>query len=229
MAGDGTDGGRADERYFQAIEDHFSRLRGTPLLLSTRDVALIDDWWRAGIPLRIVLAAIERVFARRAEAAGRGPVSSLRYCRHAVEEAFTEWREARLGEAGEPGAPPPAPAEAAGFLEARAAEIEGRALPALREAAAALRRLAATLRGDDPPSLSRVEEELARIEDRLVESLLGSMPAAEREALEQRAVARVAPLRARLTGRAWDASLEGQRRAEVRAAFRLPRLTLYLL
>ena len=37
--------------YFTEIEEHFQRRRGTILLLSTLDWALIETWKEAGIPL----------------------------------------------------------------------------------------------------------------------------------------------------------------------------------
>ena len=41
--------------YFTEIEEHFQRRRGTTLLLSTLDWALIETWKDAGIPLEAVL------------------------------------------------------------------------------------------------------------------------------------------------------------------------------
>ena len=37
--------------YFTEIEEHFQRRRGSVLLLSTLDWALIETWREAGIPL----------------------------------------------------------------------------------------------------------------------------------------------------------------------------------
>ena len=41
--------------YFTEIEEHFQRRRGSILLLSTVDWALIDTWREAGVPLEAVL------------------------------------------------------------------------------------------------------------------------------------------------------------------------------
>ena len=48
--------------YFTEIEEHFHRRRGTTLLLSTLDWALIETWKDAGIPLEAVLRGIDSTF-----------------------------------------------------------------------------------------------------------------------------------------------------------------------
>ena len=48
--------------YFTEIEEHFQRRRGTTLLLSTLDWALIETWKDAGIPLEAVLRGIDAAF-----------------------------------------------------------------------------------------------------------------------------------------------------------------------
>jgi len=44
--------------YFTEIEEHYLRRRGTHLLLSTLDWALIETWKSAGIPLEACCAAL---------------------------------------------------------------------------------------------------------------------------------------------------------------------------
>ena len=48
--------------YFTEIEEQFQRRRGTLLLLSTLDWALIETWKEAGIPLEAVLRGINSAF-----------------------------------------------------------------------------------------------------------------------------------------------------------------------
>ena len=50
--------------YFTEIEEHFQRRRGSILLLSTLDWALIETWKEAGIPLEAVLRGIDEAFDR---------------------------------------------------------------------------------------------------------------------------------------------------------------------
>ncbi|MGH9465041.1 MAG: hypothetical protein ACRD0X_05305, partial [Thermoanaerobaculia bacterium] len=83
----------AEHAYFQAIEAAFVRLRGSPFLLSPADWRLTQDWHRRGVPLEVVDRALAETFARRAERGETRKVQSLRYCRHAVEEAWEARRE----------------------------------------------------------------------------------------------------------------------------------------
>src|SRR3569833_2555487 len=61
--------------YFTEIEERFQQRRGSILLLSTLDWALIETWRDAGIPLEAVLRGIDTAFdgggARRARGRGR--------------------------------------------------------------------------------------------------------------------------------------------------------------
>jgi hypothetical protein len=79
--------------YFQVIEEVFIRLRGAPLLLSPADWQLAQRWHSEGIPLRLVVEAIETVFATRQARGASGRVQGLRYCAPAVEKAWQERSE----------------------------------------------------------------------------------------------------------------------------------------
>jgi hypothetical protein len=48
--------------YFTEIEERFQQRRGSILLLSTLDWALIETWRDAGIPLEAVLRGIDAAF-----------------------------------------------------------------------------------------------------------------------------------------------------------------------
>jgi hypothetical protein len=78
--------------YFTEIEECFQRARGTPVLLSTLDWALIESWKESGIPLEAVLTGIERAFEKYYKRPRRfQKVNSLAYCSqevlHSAEEA----------------------------------------------------------------------------------------------------------------------------------------------
>jgi hypothetical protein len=47
--------------YFTEVEDEFVRRRGKQLLISPMDWALVESWKNAGIPLHIVLRAINEL------------------------------------------------------------------------------------------------------------------------------------------------------------------------
>ena len=84
-----ADGGD-DSAFFRAIEDAFIRLRGAPLLLSPADFQVASRWRRDGVPLQLVVATLEEVFAHRRERGTKGRINSLRYCAPAVESAWAE-------------------------------------------------------------------------------------------------------------------------------------------
>ncbi len=86
--------------YFTEIEEHYQRRRGSILLLSTLDWALIESWREAGIPLAVVLRGIDDAFdkheARRQNRASRR-INSLAWCAQAVMAMTEEMMEAATG------------------------------------------------------------------------------------------------------------------------------------
>jgi len=87
--------------YFTEIEDAFIRRRGKNLLLSPLDWALIEGWQERGIPLHIVLRAIEAVFDGFDKQPNQNrTIKSLFYCREEVEAQYAEWSAAQVGTHG---------------------------------------------------------------------------------------------------------------------------------
>ena len=84
--------------YFSEIEETFIRRRGRNLLLSPLDWALIETWQERGIPLRIVLRGIEKVFdGVDKQPSNKRSVKSLIYCREEIEAQYAEWLETQVG------------------------------------------------------------------------------------------------------------------------------------
>jgi hypothetical protein len=84
--------------YFTEIEEHFQRRRGTILLLSTLDWALIETWKEAGIPLEAVLRGIDEAFDHYDRRPGKTrKVNSLAFCSQEVLAAAEEMKEAAVG------------------------------------------------------------------------------------------------------------------------------------
>jgi hypothetical protein len=81
--------------YFLEIESHFAMRRGTPFILSAKDWVLMKKWADDGIPLPVVIEAIDTVFEKAAER--KKVVNSLSYCRHAVKELWEERKELQIG------------------------------------------------------------------------------------------------------------------------------------
>jgi hypothetical protein len=185
--------------YFTEIEEHFQRRRGSILLLSTLDWALIDAWREAGVPLAAVLRGIDAAFdkyeARQTKARMR-KVNGLAWCAQAVMEAVEAMQEAAVGGA-------PVQMEAAGLERERIANhlrtagtILSRGvgtIPALREVAERLEQLA-----QQSLTHEELERHLSALEEKLFALLLTHTPAEELEQMREQAARELAPYRSRM-------------------------------
>ena len=197
----------ASADYFLEIESHFAMRRGTPFILSAKDWSLMKKWFDDGVPLAVVIEAIDSVFEKNETSGRRKVISSLSYCRHAVKEMWQDRQDLYAG-SGEA-----APEEnAGGLLEALAAEVE----PASPETAAEIRALIAE------KSLPKIEERLIAIEHDMMQRLLDRLPGDERGELEQ-TVTMIADVDEKTRQRTYEANL----RRRIRERFALPRLTLF--
>src|ERR1700744_3078115 len=122
---------------------HFQRRRGSLLLLSTLDWALIETWREAGVPLEAVLrgidAAFEKYETRKTHARVRR-VNGLAYCTQEVMAAVEDMKEASIGAApsqhDEGPAPGFEPERIAAHLELCAKELGTAALTEIAQQAA---------------------------------------------------------------------------------------------
>lgn len=187
--------------YFTEIESHFAFRRGTPFVLNAKDWVLMKSWSDDGIPLPIVIEAIDSVFDKQ-EAKGK-KVNGLSYCKHAVKELWNERRQLQVG--SEESAPEE---DVAGRLSALADVLES----VTPQFAARVRELVSE------KSAPRVEERLIELEEELVESLL---PQAEELRAEAKSLASGADEKSRARTEA------AHLRRLVRERFGLPRLTLF--
>lgn len=193
--------------YFLEIEAHFASRRGTPFLMSAKDWALMQEWASEGVPLAIVIEAIDSVFDKAAER--KKVVNGLRYCRHAVKELWSERRDLQIGADAE------APEESAlPRLDALAEALESSPEPAVAGFAVRVRGLATE------KSVPRIEERLIELEDELIDTLLARP---EASTLRGEAAALSAGANEKTRERTEQANL----RRLVRDRFDLPRLTLF--
>jgi hypothetical protein len=154
--------------YFTDIETRFQQRRGSLLMLSTLDWALIETWREAGIPLEAVLRGIDAAFDKHDAQALRSTrrprkINGLAWCAQAVLEAVEQSREAAIGTA-RPSTTEPRESgfEAdriarylernAGLLDKAATNLPSPAANAATETAARLRELAAPLLSSRTPS-----------------------------------------------------------------------------
>ena len=83
----------------RVVEQLFVTLKGSALMLSSRDVALTKTWEETGVPVRVVCAAIEHAFQthRRTHGPDAAPPRSLSYCAPTVAEAVAGWQARMVG------------------------------------------------------------------------------------------------------------------------------------
>jgi len=197
--------------YYTEIESHFALRRGTPFVLSAKDWHLMKRWHDEGIPLPVVIEAIDTVFQRNEESGRRKVISSLSYCRHAVKELWEERKELAVGDEGT--TPEEAPDAA---LEQLASELE--ATDAGRPFANRVRELARE------KSLPKIEERLMELEHEMITSIVDSL--IDRDALRQEVIRSLGDT-SRLDEKTRARTEEANLRRAVRERFELPRLTLF--
>jgi len=99
--------------YFTEIEEYCWKKRGSHLLVSPLDWAIMETWQKAGVPLEAVLKGIDSAFesyGRSRRGAGK-PLRSLAYCTDAVLGAAEEAQEAAAGKTPSSAAVKPSPFE----------------------------------------------------------------------------------------------------------------------
>jgi hypothetical protein len=80
------------------VEAHFIRLRGSPLILSPRELERVAGWHREGIPLHVVHRGVDDYFSRRLQRpASRQRAVTLEYCEEFVRRAFEQSRDLAVG------------------------------------------------------------------------------------------------------------------------------------
>ena len=220
--------------YFTEIEEHFQRRRGTMLLLSTLDWALIETWKDAGIPLEAVLRGIDSTFEhyeQRPRKAQRR-VNGLAFCSQEVLAAAEDMKEAAVGTARALERAAFDPGEIAAYLARNAAQIEKAKLPAqagllAEETVRTLRELAAAI--SLAQKLEDLERRLTVMEEKLFAVLVAGTPDDELVALRSRAEREIAPYRSKMPG-AQIAQLQKQYvNKMLLERYVLPRLSLFYM
>jgi hypothetical protein len=238
--------------YFTEIEERFQQRRGSILLLSTLDWALIETWREAGVPLDAVLRGIDSAFDKYEQRQKKGRmrrINGLAWCAQAVMEAAEELREASAGTAAHA-----ATATESGFEAERVATHLEAAAAALDEAAVApeacgettnrLRELAAVARASSPKEaspaqgsptarsaldLESLERTLTVLEDKLFAALTAAASEDLLVGLKEHAARELAPYRSRM-GAVQLRQVERQFvQKQLLAHYGLPRLSLFYM
>ena len=89
---------KAREEYYRTISQYFLEQRGAPLFLSSKELSLIADWEKMGIPLRVVLDGLRQAVETLRQRPGRKTkFFSLDQCHRFVLESDKMHRERRIG------------------------------------------------------------------------------------------------------------------------------------
>jgi len=85
--------------YFQTIARDFLERRGAPFFLSAKELALIEEWEKEGIPLRIVREGISNFFSSPPARKGSGKKKrySLSFCASSVQRAYAMYKDRGVG------------------------------------------------------------------------------------------------------------------------------------
>lgn len=235
--------------YFTEIEERFQQRRGSLLMLSTLDWALIETWREAGVPLEGVLRGIDVAFdkydARAAKMKGRARrVNGLAWCAQSVIEAVEAMQDAAVGASSANAGGGGQEARESGFeaerveryLEGNAMAYEGSGagLRAPADGVAAeiverLRGLAADLRRATGMSLEELDRTLTVLEEKMFAAVLTSTGEAELVDLKGAAARELAPYRGKMGAvqiRQVERQFLQKRLMEARG---LPRLSLFYM
>ena len=178
----------------------------------------MKKWHTEGIPLAIVLEAMETCFVKRNEAGRKRSISSLSYCKHAVDDLWTERRDLYVGKSDAvPEADPRAQSEM--LIE----ELELAAAASPSEVAQLLRGAGTRVREGSRGSVPQIEEALMKIEAELFEQLAAVISDEDRRAIE----ATLAAQTEGMEGAAADRARSANRKRLLRNRFRIPRLSLF--
>ncbi|HEY6846423.1 MAG TPA: hypothetical protein VI320_09445 [Terracidiphilus sp.] len=234
--------------YFTEIEERFRQRRGSLLLLSTLDWALIEIWQDAGIPLEAALRGIDAAFDKYQARQTRGrqrKVNGLAWCAQSVMEAAEQLREAAAGTAA-PKSDAPAPEtgfeheRVAAHLEAAAEALDRAtvAVDACTATAGRLRQLAAAVRGDEGisaedeaavKSLEELERHLTVLEGKLFAALTAAAPEELVVRLQEHADRELAPYRRRMGAVQIRQVKQQFEQKQLLVHYNLPRLSLFYM
>jgi hypothetical protein len=222
--------------YFTEIEERFQRRRGTLLLLSPLDWALMETWKDAGIPLEAVLRGIDSTFEKWERRPARfRKVNGLAYCAQEVLASTEEMKEAAVGTpASESKNTGLDPSEVAEFLKRNATELASITLPGAaqtlsEETAATLNRLADSLSQSVPAQMEDLERRLTVAEEKLFAALLAATPDDALLQVRTEADRDLAPYRRKMTAPQIEQLHKQYVHKRLLDQYRVPRLSLFYI
>jgi hypothetical protein len=227
--------------YFTEIEERFQQRRGSLLMLSTLDWALIETWREAGVPLEAVLRGIDNAFdkhnAKSARAGTRTrKVNGLAWCAQAVMEAVEQAKEAAIGSAGASAKDEQESGfegeRVAKYLDANATRIDAAKLPApaditAREVASRLREIG-TASGESQ-SLEDLDRTLTVLEEKLFAALMTAASEEQLVTLREQAARELAPYKGKMQAVQIKQVQQQFLQKRLLEHYKLPRLSLFYM
>lgn len=217
--------------YFTEIEETFVRRRGKHLLLSPIDWAMIEGWQERGIPLHIVIRAIENVFDGYDKNPGPRSIKGLLYCREEVEAQFLEWTAMQAGKQQEDSKASPefSVEKIVEHIDLVIDALSKSTNPDLREdlerATTRLNELSANHSND----LESVDKALSDIESFLEHALLTRTDKARLTIFEKEVTAQLRPYKTEMGPEAYDQTKRVLLLKRLREEEGIPRLSLFHL
>jgi hypothetical protein len=228
--------------YFTEIEERFQQRRGSLLMLSTLDWALIETWREAGVPLEAVLRGIDNAFDKHDVKALRSPgrtrkVNGLAWCAQSVMEAVEQAMEASVGATANDVTSSESGFETervARYLEGNAAILEKSNLDPPADATASeiagrLIALALGLRSEPAHSLEELDRTLTVLEEKMFAALLTTASEEELVVLREQASRELAPYRGKMQSVQIKQVQQQFLQKRILEARKLPRLSLFYM
>ena len=212
--------------YFTEIEETFVRRRGKHLLLSPIDWAMIEAWQDRGVPLHVVIRAIESVFDGFDKNPGSRTIKGLLYCREEVEAQFKEWTEMQAGKTKDESPVEFPPERIVEHIEEVIDQLQRSENPELADdigrAIERLRQLAANHSND----LETADHALSDIENFLEHALLTKADVTE---IEKEVTAQLKPYKSQMEPDAYNQTSRVMILKRLREEEKIPRLSLFYL
>jgi hypothetical protein len=221
--------------YFTEIEEHFQKRRGTLMILSPLDWALMETWKDAGVSLEAVLRGIDEAFDKWEKRSRRSrKVNSLAYCAQEVLASAEEMKDAAVGTATATKSAPGLEHETvASFLRNNVQQLEQSILPGAagliaRESAPTLLSLAAEVE-QAAVSMEDLERRLTVIEEKLIAALMASIPDEALFEVRSEADRDLAPYRSKMTAAQIGQLHRQYVQKRLLEQYHVPRLSLFYM
>jgi hypothetical protein len=224
--------------YFTEIEQRYQQRRGTGLLLSTLDWALIETWKDAGIPLEAVLRGIDETFDKHDRRPSKTKkINSLAYCAQEVLGAAEDIKEAAVGADREQSRPTEGLSgnEIASYFSRNAEQLRRVSAPeqvrtVAGECANTLQELGAAFGAETATGrLEDLERRMAVLEEKLIAALTVTASEKQLVALRAEAEREIAPYRSKMPAAQIDQLLKQFVHKRLLEQAKIPRLSLFYM